>query len=252
MQLPSTLCAALSSLSVTPLIFCVTDYALLWSKSCQSTCVKISLVRPLTKPQAWVGAPFSEKIEKHCFKALCSGPVALSRSAFALACYESHQWTDPCAKHSFLSFQIGGSPRCPDAESILYIAVSGTHQLWALFLQDADWQKGEVPGSDCPRAMSHSTAHLSRAVWRRFGVRDGHVYSVRGQRSRGEREQFLSSQGNVDTNRDEARYKCFYEPCRSAIQMFLQIVPKRDAIVFTYRAEVPNNATIALLWLIEV
>jgi len=34
--------------------------------------------------------------------------------------------------------------------------------------------------------------------------------------------------------------------------MFLQIVPKRDAIVFTYRAEVPNNATFALLWLIEV
>jgi len=45
MQLPSTLCADLSSCSIKPITFCVTDFVLLWSKMCQLTCVKISLVQ---------------------------------------------------------------------------------------------------------------------------------------------------------------------------------------------------------------
>jgi len=45
MRLTSTLCAAFSNLAITPLLFCVTDFVLQSSKTCQLTCVKISLVR---------------------------------------------------------------------------------------------------------------------------------------------------------------------------------------------------------------
>ena len=45
MPLPSTRCADLSSLSIKPPLFCVTDFLMLWNKTCQLTCVKISLVR---------------------------------------------------------------------------------------------------------------------------------------------------------------------------------------------------------------
>ncbi|XP_076811458.1 NHL repeat-containing protein 2-like isoform X2 [Clavelina lepadiformis] len=38
--------------------------------------------------------------------------------------------------------QVAGSPGFPQNESILFIAMSGIHQIWAFFLQDADWQKG--------------------------------------------------------------------------------------------------------------
>jgi len=40
LPLPGTLCAALSSLSIKRLIFCVTGFVLLWYKMCQLNCVK--------------------------------------------------------------------------------------------------------------------------------------------------------------------------------------------------------------------
>jgi len=39
-RLPGTLCAALGSLSIKRLIFCVTDSVLLWNKTCKLNCVK--------------------------------------------------------------------------------------------------------------------------------------------------------------------------------------------------------------------
>lgn len=47
---------------------------------------------------------------------------------------------------------IGGSPQSPTNESILYIAMSGCHQIWAFFLKTADWQKGRW----CNTAMYES------------------------------------------------------------------------------------------------
>lgn len=39
---------------------------------------------------------------------------------------------------------VGGSPRIPDGNSILYIAMCGCHQIWSLFLKTTDFQKGLV------------------------------------------------------------------------------------------------------------
>ena len=37
---------------------------------------------------------------------------------------------------------IGGSPRESDSKSLLYIAMSGCHQIWTFFLKTSDFQKG--------------------------------------------------------------------------------------------------------------
>nr|XP_039258687.1 NHL repeat-containing protein 2-like [Styela clava] len=47
---------------------------------------------------------------------------------------------------------VGGSPRFPDGRSILYIAMSGSHQIWAFFLKTTDYQKGaELEMGTCIR-----------------------------------------------------------------------------------------------------
>jgi len=63
MRLANILCAAFSSLSITPLIFCVTDLVLQRNKTCQLTCVKIFLVRLSNKVVGLDMAPCSEKVE---------------------------------------------------------------------------------------------------------------------------------------------------------------------------------------------
>lgn len=47
---------------------------------------------------------------------------------------------------------VGGSPRLSDGRSILYIAMSGCHQIWAFFLKTTDYQKGsELEMGTCIR-----------------------------------------------------------------------------------------------------
>lgn len=41
---------------------------------------------------------------------------------------------------------IGGSPRVPGGRSLLYIAMSGCHQIWTLALEKTDFQKGFLYG----------------------------------------------------------------------------------------------------------
>ena len=71
MQLPSILCAALSSLPATPLIFCVTDFVLQWNKTCKFNCVEISLVRLTIKVVRKDLAPFSANVENHWANVWC-------------------------------------------------------------------------------------------------------------------------------------------------------------------------------------
>jgi len=69
-RFPGTLCAALSNLSIKPLIICVTDFVLLKNKTCELNCLKISLVRLSNEVVTLDLAAFSEKVEKLCSKPL--------------------------------------------------------------------------------------------------------------------------------------------------------------------------------------
>ena len=68
MGFSSTLCAALSSLSIKPPLFCVTDILLQWNQTCLLTCVEIFLVWLSNKVTVLDLAPFSENFENHWTK----------------------------------------------------------------------------------------------------------------------------------------------------------------------------------------
>jgi len=66
MQLPSILCAAFSILSVTPLIFCVTDFVSAKKENVSIDLWHKILLRLSNRIVGLDLAPFSEMVENHC------------------------------------------------------------------------------------------------------------------------------------------------------------------------------------------